>query len=242
MKNYIITSLFSLSLLSLQPQVEAKGMGCCCTDCVCPPGEQGPIGPQGAQGIPGPQGIQGEVGPQGPQGNQGRPGAQGPCCPINGTYTSIYSNMDQYVPSNNAATFELVSATTPTFDLSLAATTGQVTVQKSGVYSINWGVHVTETTFSFPIVSWSFTLCQNGNPILSTASGATNTFPDDTSISPGDYITQSASGGSIIMLKAGDVLTLVNTSVDPVNLVANPLGTLNPIASARLNLVLVAAL
>jgi len=233
-KKAILMSLFSIGLFSFQPEVQAQTAGCCCTDCVCPPGPQGPAGSQGSQGVPGPQGPQGSIGPQGPQGTQGVPGAQGPCCPVVGTYTSIYSNLDQLVASETSATFELISATTPAFDLSLAATTGQVRALQAGIYLVNWGVDAIEEVFSFPVRSWSFTVFQNGTPLLATASGSTSTSPDD--------IVTHSSGVAIITIAAGDEITLVNTSVDPVNLVAHPFGTLNPVASARLNIVLLTAL
>src|SRR5690242_19970508 len=96
-KIFIFSLALFLSTFQLQAQTNA---GCCCTDCVCPPGPQGPVGPQGIAGLAGigpqgPTGSQGPVGPQGPQGVMGLIGPQGPCCPVTGTYTSLYSNTDQ---------------------------------------------------------------------------------------------------------------------------------------------------
>ena len=297
----MLMSLFGLSLLSFQSLVQAQE-GCCCTDCICPPGPQGPSGVQGAQGVSGAQGLPGSTGAQGlqglqgiqgiqglqgpsglqgpqgipgqglqgPQGIQGVPGvggstgaqgsqglqgipgiqgvpgstglqglqgntgAQGPCCPVVGTYTSVYSNLDQSLLSGDAATFELISATTASFDLSLAATTGEVIALKSGVYLVNWGVDAIEGSFAFPVPSWSFAITQNGVPLLSTASGST-------SISPDDIVTHS-SGVAIITVAAGDVFQLVNTSTSDVNILSLFFGTTIPVASARLNFVLLTAL
>ena len=58
----------------------------CNSNCICPPGPQGPTGatgPQGPTGATGPQGpqgiqgIQGEIGPTGPQGDMGPQGPEG---------------------------------------------------------------------------------------------------------------------------------------------------------------------
>jgi len=233
-KKTILMSLLSIGLFSFQPEAQAQTSGCCCTDCVCPPGPKGSTGPQGPQGALGVQGPQGNIGPQGPQGVPGVTGPQGPCCALTGTYTNVFSTLDQIVDSMSPAMFELVGPTTPSFDVSLAGTTGQITALKAGVYLVIWGVDAIEEIFSFPVRSWSFTMFQNGTPLLSTASGSTCTSPDD--------IVTHSSGTAIITVAAGDVFTLVNTSVDPVNLVANPLGTLNPLASCSLSFVLLTAL
>ncbi len=58
-------------------QVGAQEQGCCCTDCVCPPGPQGPVGTQGSAGPQGIAGLQGLTGAQGLPGNAGVAGAQG---------------------------------------------------------------------------------------------------------------------------------------------------------------------
>ena len=76
------TLLAMLTLLG-SIEVQAQSSGCCCTDCVCPPGVQGPVGaqgpsgPQGLQGLPGTTGLTGPTGPQGVPGLQGAAGTNG---------------------------------------------------------------------------------------------------------------------------------------------------------------------
>ncbi len=234
MKKTMIISLLTIGLSTFQPEAQAQSQDCCCTECACPAGPKGPRGPQGVQGVPGQQGTQGDVGPQGHEGIRGVRGPQGPCCPLAGTFTSVYSNMNQIIESGSNPLFESVSSTSTSFDLSNAATNGTILARKPGVYLVTWGVDAIQNTFSLPIRSWSFTVFQNNNPVLSTASGATSSSPDD--------ILIRATGTAIITVAAGDVFSLVNTSIDPVNLVAAPLGTLNPLASANLSFVLLTAL
>lgn len=222
-----------LSLFAFQ--LHAQSGGCCCTDCVCPPGPQGPVGPQGAvgpqgnAGMPGPQGL---AGLQGPVGSQG---PQGPCCPLTGTYTSIYSLLNQTLLPGMNATFELVSQTTASFDLSMTAITGAVTCLKSGIYLVNWDVvGLLTPPYPSPVPAWSFGLYNNGVLAGSSTSAAF-------SISPDDRATHN-SAAFIIQIMAGDVITLKNTSTMSISANATILGSTVPIAATRLNLVLLTVL
>ena len=242
MKKLVMVNALSalLSVLSFS-QLQAQTAGCCCTDCTCPPGPLGPLGPQGNPGLQGPlgpqglQGLPGTIGPQGPQGIQGATGAQGPCCPITGSYTSVYSLFDQDIPPGGSPFLENVSATTASFDLTLAPTTGQITVLKSGVYLVNWGVDGLLTPpYPAPVPAWSFGVFVNGSLDPSTVSGSFSITPDD--------ICTHNSAVSIITLMAGDVIQLVNTSTMTVTATGTVFGSAVPVAAARLNLSLLTAL
>lgn len=241
MKKVTLSLFIALSAICVSfSQAEAQN-SCCCTDCTCPPGPQGPMGPQG---LAGPQGFsgatgsvgpQGFLGPQGPQGIQGPTGSQGPCCPVVGTYTSVYSNLDQTLPPGAAALLELTSATTASFDLSMAGITGAVTVLKSGIYLVNWGVDGLLTPpYPTPVPAWTFGVTVNSILQMSTVSGSFSITPDD--------ICTHDSGVSIISVMAGDVVQLVNTSLNTFSATSTVFGSAVPVASASLNLVLLTPL
>ena len=146
MKN--ILAIFASSMLLFTATGEAIPTSCCCTDCICPPGAQGPAGPQGVAGIagtpgtpgtPGVAGPQGLTGPQGAQGPQGLVGPVGPCCPISGSFTSVYSLTDQTLAPNASPFLENVDITTTGFDLTTTAVDGHIIVNNPGIYLINWG-------------------------------------------------------------------------------------------------------
>lgn len=234
MKKFIpLLGAVSLFLTAFQPQAEAAP-GCCCTDCLCPPGTQGPSGTQGIQGPAGPTGPQGIVGPAGSQGPQGLTGATGPCCPVTGSFTSVYSLMDQTVTSGASPVFELVSQTTGSYDLSMAPTAGEVKVLNHGIYLVSWEFDGTLTSFPMTVPGWSMGIYVNGMLNGTTTSGAFNTSPDD--------LCRHVSGVSVIELQANDVVTLVNTSTSSLNAVATLTGSSVPVASARLNILLLTAL
>lgn len=235
--------IFMLSAMvllgSIQAQAQTSG-GCCCTDCICPPGPQGPAG---MQGLPGPQGPAGGEGPagiginglQGPTGLQGPVGPQGPCCAQAGTFASVYSLTDQMITPGANAILDLVGTTTASFDLSMAPITGEITVLKSGVYLVNWGVDgLLAPPYPSPVPAWSFGIYQNGVLVPSTTSGSFSITPDD--------LCTHDSGVSLITITAGDVMTLVNTSTSDFNATSIIFGSTVPVASARVNFVLISSL
>lgn len=132
-----------MSLFSMVLPLQAQNGGCCCTDCVCPPGPQGSQGIQGLQGSQGTKGSQGPQGSQGSQGIQGNTGPQGPCCPGQGGIISaanVYSLVDQMIPSGGVVTFESANVVTSDYDVSMAPTTGGVAFLNTGIYRISWTV------------------------------------------------------------------------------------------------------
>lgn len=233
-----LSALFCSLLVS---EVQAQTSGCCCTDCICPPGPAGAVGSLGPQGIAGPmgpagaQGLMGPAGPQGIPGIAGVTGATGPCCSQAGTFTSLYSLTDQTLAPGTSPILEIVEATTVSFDVSMAAINGTVTVLKSGIYLMNWGIDgILTPPFNSPVPAWSFALYKNGVLLPSTTSGSFSITPDD--------ICTHNSAESIVTLMAGDVVQIVNTSTMPVNAVSIINGSTVPVAAARLNIVLLTAL
>jgi len=138
MKKQVFIIGMMMALLT-SPQLQAQS--CCCTDCICPAGAQGPAGPQGVQGpigIAGGTGAQGIDGPAGSSGIQGPIGDQGPCCPLTGTFANVFSELDQLDrPSGSVALMEGANASTPGIDISNAGTSGAIVVTIAGIYKIS---------------------------------------------------------------------------------------------------------
>lgn len=222
----------SLLITAFHSQAQAVEADCCCTDCICPPGPQGPLGPQGVQG---PVGAQGDIGATGPIGLQGPTGPQGPCCQITGTFANVFSTMNQDVASGGAAVFESVNASTASFDLSMAPTSGAIIFQKSGIYNIHYTLQGGLTPpLPYPTPDWSFALYVNGVHVPGSTFGAFTHAPDDR--------PQSVGGGVIITVMAGDVLTLQNASIAAVSLNGPVFGSLEPLTSASVTISLLSAL
>ncbi len=232
MKRYIFLSALSACLFCFQPQTQAQPAGCCCTDCVCPPGTPGAQGPQGPQGIAGPTGTQGLTGPQGAQGIQGTPGAtgpQGPCCGTTGTTSAVnvYSLIDQAIPSAGIVLFEQANVTSGNYDISTTPTNGEITVLTAGIYRLSWTVEGQLTPpFPAPVPAWSFTLYANGVPIPGSTFSSFTLFPDEA--------TSTAAGTVIVSLTAGTVLTLQSSASLPVSIISTIPGSLLPETSASI--------
>ncbi|MES2273494.1 MAG: hypothetical protein V4487_04830 [Chlamydiota bacterium] len=237
--------MLSISVMSFffsTPYAAAQGTGgCCCTDCICPPGPQGPAGtsgPQGAQGVPGlqgPLGGQGIPGPQGPQGVMGLDGPQGPCCPVTGTFSSVYSLTDQIIMPGNSPMLELTGETTASFDLTDAGTTGEVTVLKSGVYTIAWSVAgIVTPPIPAPVPPLSLAVYKNGIAIPQSAAA-------NFAISPDEEVTHTTAI-TLVTVVAGDVIKLVNTSTNPISLISTIGGSILPVVAAQLDFILISAL
>lgn len=210
----------------------------CCGCKEGPQGVPGLQGPQGIQGLSGAQGIMGLQGLQGPQGLQGAPGkdceasSSQDCC--NFAYFSAYSILDQTLASLGSPKFEAMNVTSGAldFDMSSAATAGEIKFLKHGVYSLQWGVDAKlSPPYPAPVPAWSFALYRNNALLAGSTSGGF-------SISPDDLVIHN-SACLIVELFAGDILKIVNTSSLSVNAVANVTGSLVPLSSARLNASLV---
>lgn len=221
-----------MSIFSTVLPLQAQTGGCCCTDCVCPPGPQGPIGlqgpvgPQGSQGQPGTQGL---TGPQGPQGIQGNTGPQGPCCSTTSVTSAVnvYSTMDQSIPSGGVVLFESVNITTGNYDVSMTPITGVITITTAGTYRLSWSVEGQLTPpFPAPVPAWSFTLYANGVPVPGSTFSSFTLFPDEA--------TSTAAGTVIVNVTAGTMLTLQSSSTLPVSIISTIPGSLLPETSASI--------
>jgi hypothetical protein len=193
-------------------------------------GAPGAPGKNGLNGLNGHDGAQGPAGPQGepgPQGLQGVPGdcVQCPCdCePVKPEFAQIYSAVDQNLaasPGINAAggaiLFENNVFATANIDLTNANINGQVKFLKGGWYSIEQEVCANLNPLSEPLIAWGLALFRNGVLVAGT------TFVDMT-LSP----VQQANNTSslfLILLAAGDVITLNNMTTQNLNLNAIPAG------------------
>lgn len=220
----------------------------CCPE--GPPGIQGPVGPQGLQGVAGPTGADGSIGPQGPEGPQGIQGAQGaqgpqgaegaqgaqgpegPCCPVVQAYANVYNEDAQTIAifgnPGDTVLFNANNAVSIHFDLSLMSTTGEIRFLRSGTYSIEYTLEALLDDFNFPVPIWTFGLFLNNALVPGSVFGSFSFSPD--------IIMTHAGGEVIINVIAGDLITLKNTSTETVNIVASPLGSLFPTASASINI------
>ncbi len=238
-------------------QAEAQTSGCCCTDCICPPGPQGPTGPQGFPGATGPigpqgltgstgptgatgaqgpqgpigiQGLTGPTGPTGPTGSQGPIGPQGPCCSATSTFTNIFSTTSQLILPGGVATFEGVNASTAGIDISAASTTGTITFNSAGWYEIYYDFDaLLQNPFPFPVPSWTSSLFLNGVLVPGSTQPAFTISPD--------YITSHTSGRVIIHVNVGDTLQLINTSTVSIMLVGLPFGSVVPSDCATMSII-----
>lgn len=236
-KRLALLTAFSVMIFTINAYSQNS---CCCTECTCPPGPQGPIGPQGVAGPQGPVGLTGPqgvglAGPQGAAGPIGPQGSQGPCCPLVGTYAEVYSLVDQTILPGGAGVFELTSQTTASFDLSAAPITGAITVLKSGIYLVNWGVEGNLTPpFPSPVPAWSFGLFQNGILMPNTPASGFSRSPNDGA----EHINAT----SIVQLSAGDVVQLINTGIQSFDTNSSDFGSTVLVPSVRLSFVLLTSL
>jgi len=224
-KSLFLSGAITLFLTAFAPQMQAQGPGCCCTDCICPPGPQGPSGSQGTQG---PMGLTGPQGPGGLQGPQGVAGPQGPCCAVQGTYAGLYSDMDQTVASSGSPFLDQLITSTLSIDTSMAATTGVVTLNNSGIYLISFSV---QGAAAAPPAAWSFSLYKNGTLVPGTTWTA---FTGSSS----ELIRQTG-GGALVSITSGDTIQIVNTSSGSVNLEAASAGVMVPVNCVNLTIQLV---
>lgn len=194
--------------------------GCCCTDCICPPG---PPGIQGIQGVQGIQGLPGAIGPQGPV------GPQGPCCtttPSASAVASLYSLVDQQLLPESPVLFENSSLVTAgAFDISLASSTGEITFLRSGIYSVTWRVSGDLTPpYPDPVPVWSLALFLDGVPVNGSCFAGFSLFPE--------LLSSNGASNIVIMVTVGQKLTLKNTSLLPISLVAStPGSSIQPISA-----------
>lgn len=221
-----------LSLLFTASQTQAQGGDCCCTDCSCPPGPKGIPGPQGlvgSQGQDGAPGLQGPVGSTGLQGVQGSVGPQGPCYSTG--HLNVYSLQNQFILPGASPVMEVTSIASNAFDVSMAPITGEITILQGGWYQLLWAVHaIINPPIPSPVPAMSLGIALN-NVIVE------HTCAANYAISPNNICTHTAIS-SLIQLQVGDVIKLVNTSINQINLLSNlPFSSsLVPVQSTGINI------
>jgi hypothetical protein len=171
-----------------------------------PQGDQGFTGPQGEQGITGSQGDQGVQGFTGPQGEQGITGSQGDqgVTGLKGSafepaYIFVWSDQTYQVPLGSPLTFNNIGL----FKGCLLIDPSTIEVRVDGIYCIMQSVDTLEPN--------SFAVYKNGVIELGTWFGANNTSQDI--------------GASIISLKIGDTIQLINQSSQGGTVTLFPLGS-----------------
>jgi hypothetical protein len=165
-------------------------------------------------------------------------GATGPCCQGLVDFVNVYSNLDQTIaafgnPGSNVL-FELANEVSSDFDITMAATTGQITFLRTGVYLMSFSVSGLLVAFPFPTPLWSFGLFRNGTLIPGSVFSSFSLAPD--------IILTSAASSCIVQINAGDVVTLQNTTIAAVNLISTAFGSAAPVNSTSLNVTLLQAL
>lgn len=151
------------------------------------------------------------------------------------TYANVFSVMDQDIAAAGTVVFESVSAATPSFDLSMAPSTGAIKFLKSGIYRIHFSVQGGMTPpLPQPIPDWAFALYINGGHVPGSTYGAFTHSPDDR--------PQCTGGEVITTVMEGDILTLQSTSIAPVSLNGPMFGSLEPLVSGSVSIFLLAPL
>ncbi len=217
------------------------------SDCNCCPGDQGPqgaVGPQGIQGLQGIAGVAGAQGIMGPQGLQGIQGIAGSCvnCMSSGSpeFAEVYSSKAQSLTASpglnmpgQAVLLENTVFATSNIDVSQAAVTGKITINLAGWYDVATGLCGALNPIPSPLPVWTLSIFNNG--IIVPGS----TFANMT-LSP-EQQSNEIVADVFVHFNVGDVLTLNNTSTNPIALTAPTLGTNAQPNSAYVKLILLKA-
>lgn len=211
----------------------------------CHQGPQGPVGmqgPQGVQGVPGSQGVSGTTGDQGPQGLQGIPGVCRPedcqgkecVCPV--AYCNVYSLSKQVKGASGSGsevvTFDSSNLVSAEFDISMVSASGNVKFLDHGIYSISWIAQACITPpVPQPVPSFSLGLWLDSSLVTGSVESSFTASPND----DGAHV----SGQVIIEVKAGQLLSLRNTTNASITMNPFPTGSVYPIANASINIVLI---
>jgi len=150
-------------------------------------GSTGPAGPTGLAGATGATGLQGNpgiAGATGATGSTGAAGATGATGSVSSSYIHVYNLSAQVVPLEADIVF---SSTGASAGFSHASST--ITATNSGTYRVFFTVAAVEPN--------QFTVYQNGAPVAGATFGS-------------GAGTQPNTGEAIVVLAAGDVLTLRN--------------------------------
>lgn len=151
-------------------------------------GPAGPAGPAGANGVTGAAGTNGATGATGAAGPAGETGATGPQGPaMVAEFAYIYSTSAQIVPLETDVNFEANGAATSGISHQLG--TSSIVIALAGIYDIAFSVSAVEPN--------QFALFLNGAPVPGSLYGS-------------GAGTQQTTGHVILVLGAGDIVTLRN--------------------------------
>lgn len=215
-------------------------------DKCCDPCKVRMQGEQGLQGVQGPRGQDGLQGPQGIQGMQGIPGSCVNCypeplpCPCVTEFAEVYSTVAQLLsppvsPAIQGQTIllENLVVATADIDVSGAATTGYIVVNKSGWYDVTIGATGSLNPIPSPLPVWTVSLFKNGNLVPGS------TFAN-LPLSPEQHANESVSD-VFVHCTSGDILEVSNTSTAPLFLSSPSLGTVATVNSATFKIQLIKA-
>jgi hypothetical protein len=149
------------------------------------------------------------------------------------TFGQAYSIKNQLaIPPTGPILFENVVFASPSIDFSFASTTGEIVINKSGIYSIDFTFHgqLTPPLPAPPVPAWSISLFQNGSPVLGSTFGNFTLTPDDTMTHTG--------GPTLVTIAAGDAIQVVNTSTLPVDKFSVVPGPTLPVSGATILIML----
>ncbi len=155
-------------------------------------------------------------------------------------FAEVYSTVEQLLSASpganmpgQTALLENIVHATASIDVSQAASTGKVTVNKSGWYDVATGICAALNPISSPLAVWTLSLFKNG--IIVPGS----TFANMT-LSP-EQKANEVVADVFVHLLAGDVLSLANTSVSQILLSNANLGSNAQPNSAYMKVILLKA-
>lgn len=191
------------------------------------PGQPGPRGLDGQPGRDGQQGEQGIAGPMGEQGPQGVPGdcKNCPCDCVNWEpeFAEVYSSLPQTLMASGGpdlpgqlALFENVIFSTSNIDVTQSAL-GKIVINKAGWYDIATGICGALNPIPSPLPVWTLSLFKNNILVPGSSFACMTLSPEQKS--------SEVVADVFVHCDAGDVLTLANTSQQPIELTAPVLGT-----------------
>lgn len=163
-----------------------------------------------------------------------------PCACPDPEFAEVYSILPQTLlasPGSNlagtAVKLENTVFATSNIDVSLAATTGGIKVNRAGWYDVATGMCGALNPIASPLPVWTLSLFVNGTIVTGS------TFANMT-ISPEQQANEVVAD-VFVHLNVGDVITLANTSVSQVVLTAPALGTNAQVNSAYMKMTLLKA-
>lgn len=158
-----------------------------------------------------------------------------PChCPA-AEFSEVYSNKAQSLAASTGSNlaggivlFENLIVATSNIDASQAATSGILTINKSGWYDVFSAITGTLNPLQSPLPVWTFSLFVNGVIVPGS------TFSDMT-LSP-DQQSNQVVADVYVHFNKGDKISVANTSVNPIQINSPTLGTNATPNSASLKL------